>query len=284
MFVPVTKPLDLKATLKSGQSFRWREDGDWFLGLVFGNAVKIRQLNDGIEFESAPDDESKISSILKDYLSLEMDLDNVYRSIGIDDQISEAIEKYHGMRILRQDPWETLMCFICSSASNIPRITKNVESLCTTFGYPVELSGRVLYTYPKPSDLAGASEKELQQLGLGYRARYLISTARAVEEGKIDLIALRKYSYEKTLEALVTLDGVGDKVGNCVALFSLDKLQAFPVDTWIMKVLRERYLKGKNKGLSQKKMRIWAGNYFGPYAGYANHYLFHDRRLSNKVQ
>ena len=279
-FIPVDGPFDLRATFMSGQAFRWREDAPWFVGVIFDNVVKVRQTAGGIEFQSAPDDESSMAPMLRDYFHLDTDLDAVYASISIDDRVAEAIERHRGMRVLRQDPWETLMCFICATASNIPRITKNVEDLCEIFGRPVRLDGHVRYTYPKPNDLAEADEEAIRGIRLGYRAAYLVSTARAVAEGKVDLMSLREDSYEEALESLVTLDGVGDKVANCVTLFSLDKLQAFPVDTWIIKILRDWYLKGNRKKLSPKNMRIWAVDHFGPYAGYANHYLFHDRRLT----
>ncbi len=279
-FIPVDGPLNLRATLMSGQAFRWREDGPWFVGVVFDNLVKVRPVAGGIEFESAPDDGPSMVPLLRDYLRLDTDMEEVYASISIDERVTEAIQRHHGMRVLRQDPWETLMCFICTSASNIPRITKNVEDLCETFGRPVRLDGNTRYTYPKPEDLAEADEEAIRDIRLGYRAAYLVSTARTVAEGKVDLMALREDSYDGALESLVALDGVGDKVANCVTLFSLDKLQAFPVDTWIIKVLRDWYLKGKRKKLSPKNMRIWAVDHFGPYAGYANHYLFHDRRLT----
>ena len=118
---------------------------------------------------------------------------------------------------------------------------------------------------------------QVRDLGLGYRASYLVSTARMVAEGAIDLMALREASYEEALEALTVLDGVGDKVANCVLLLSLDKPEAFPVDTHVDQRLREWYVGGTR--LNRIKMRIWAQEYFGPHAGYANHYLFHDRRI-----
>ena len=115
-------------------------------------------------------------------------------------------------------------------------------------------------------------------MGLGYRAEYIeASTARSVAHGEVDLMSLREAPYETALDALTSLDGVGDKVANCVMLFSLDKPEAFPVDTWIDKAMREWYLGGSN--IPRTKMRVWAMEHFKGYAGYANHYLFHDRRI-----
>ena len=208
--------------------------------------------------------------------------------------VEAAIARFRGMRILRQDPWECLVSFICSSASNIPRISGNVEDLCSSFGQSLSMGDHVRSTFPSPRELAQAGEKRLRQLGLGFRAKYLAATATAIANGVPDLMTLREASYEEALEAVIALDGVGDKVANCVLLFSLDKLEAFPVDVWVNRALQEWYFDGrrplspnnrrKRKGgeISPKTARLWAQEHFGPYAGYANQYLFHDRRLRGR--
>ena len=138
------------------------------------------------------------------------------------------------MRLLRQDPWECLVAFICSANNNIPaHQSANVESMCESFGRPLALDGRVRNTFPSAEALSEAGEQPLRELRLGFRAKYVAAAAETVAAGRIDLFALREASYEETLAELTTLPGVGDKVANCVMLFSLDKLEAFPVDVWI---------------------------------------------------
>ena len=159
--------------------------------------------------------------------------------MSFDDRLTEAISRHHGMRILAQDPWECLISFICSSASNITRITNNIESLCTAFGNEIFMDGYIRHTFPTPVELARSTNESLRDLGLGYRADYVVSTARMVDSGNIDLMALYEMPYDEALEHLTMLDGVGDKVANCVLLFSLDKPEAFPVDTWIDKALQK---------------------------------------------
>ena len=283
MLIPLRQPFDLTSTLLSGQAFRWRWDDPWFYGVAFRNVVKVRQTADALEFFSSPDDEQTVAPLLREYLGLDVDLPAVYDSLIVDDRLKTAIERYPGMRILRQEPWECLVSFICSSASNIPRITKNVESICATFGEPIRMGDYARSAFPAPDDLAGLDPSALRELGLGYRAEYVVSTARAIADGKVDLMALREDPYEAALESLVSLDGVGDKVANCVLLFSLDKADAFPVDVWIHRVLQEWCFNGRDRKLSRPKMRMWAQDHFGPYAGYANHYLFHNRRLQDKT-
>ena len=270
-------PLDLQSTLFSGQAFRWRADGGWFRGVVSGQAVRLRSTPEGVEVD-APDGDGALTMQVRDYLSLDADLEGIYRAMSFDDRLRAAIDRYRGMRVLRQDPWECLVSFICSSASNIPRITGNIESICESFGAPVEGSSNGLHAFPTPEDLAvNGAAKRMRELGLGYRAEYIEATARSVARGEVDLMSLRNAPYEAALDALTSLDGVGDKVANCVMLFSLDKPEAFPVDTWIDKAMREWYLDGAK--VPRTKMRLWAMEYFRGCAGYANHYLFHDRRI-----
>ncbi len=271
-------PLDLQSTLFSGQAFRWRAEDGWFRGVVSGRAVRIRGTPEGVKIDAAQHGDGELAARLRDYLNLDVDIEGIYRAMSFDDRLRDAIERYRGMRVLRQDPWECLVSFICSSASNIPRIMGNIESICESFGAPIEGSPNGLHAFPTPGALAvdGAALR-MRELGLGYRAEYIEATARSVAGGDVDLMSLREAPYETALEALVSLDGVGDKVANCVMLFSLDKPEAFPVDTWIDKAMREWYLEGAK--IPRTRMRLWAMEHFREYAGYANHYLFHDRRI-----
>ena len=279
MLIATGQPLDLQSTLASGQTFRWRQSDGWFEGVVFSNLVRVRRAPEGIEFMSEPDDEERIEPLLQSYFRLEEDLEAIYAAIDVDERLRASVERYRGMRLLRQDPWECLVSFICSSASNIPRISGVVEGLSAQFGRPIRSNGRVRGAFPGPDRLAEAGEVRLRELGLGFRARYVAQTARAVADGAVDLFGLRESSYDDALAALTTLPGVGDKVANCVLMFSLEKLDAFPVDVWIRRALHDWYLKMEDGPRSARDMRVWAQDYFGPYASYANHYLFHDRRM-----
>jgi len=290
VLIPFTQPMDLESTLESGQAFRWRRgqsdspDHPWFWGVVFDNLVKIRRTEDGVEFFSAPDGEVRLSALLQDYLRLRDDLSSIYQSIDTDERVRAGIDDYTGMRILRQDPWECLISFMCSSASNIPRISKNVEDMGRNFGRPLSLEGQSRHTFPTARELAVAGEARLRELGLGFRAAYVEKVAEIAAEGRIDLFTLREASYDDALAELTALPGVGDKVANCVMLFSLDKLEAFPIDVWIKRALEEWYLSERPGGakLVARELRPWAQQHFGPYAGYANQYLFHKRRLQGK--
>ena len=277
------QPLDLESTLFSGQVFRWRKRESWYEGVVSGHIVRVREIEGGIVFATAMDDEDFVASQLRDYFSLGFDLSDVHSTLSRDSYLREIIDRYRGMRVLRQDPWETTLSFLCAQNSNVQRITRNVEDMCRSFGRPTSFSGHTRHTYPTAEALAGAGEQALRDLGLGYRARYIVSAAERVARGEVDLSALREAPYDDALEGLMTLDGVGDKVANCIMLFCMDKQQAFPVDTHILQVLREQYPKARGVNSSDiRHVRAWAQEYFAPYAGYANHYLFHSRRVGGR--
>ena len=186
------------------------------------------------------------------------------------------------MRVLRQEPWECLVSFICSANNNIPRITRNVGDIASAFGSPILDGTSCPNAFPTADRLAEAGEPALRELGLGFRARYVAAAAERVARSQIDLFGLREASYQEALDALMELPGVGDKIANCVLLFSLDKLEAFPVDVWIDRALREWYFTDSKAQVTRGYMRAWAQERFGRYAGYANQYLFHQRRLQGR--
>ncbi len=275
-------PLDLDNTLESGQAFRWRRKNDWFYGVIFDNIIRLRAVPDGIEFYSMPSDESTIAPMINHYFRLDDNLREIQQSITTDEHIAQAIRLYPRMRLLRQDPWETLISFIISANSNIPRITTNIEDICKTLGNPLVMDKHVRSTFPNAEVMAKAGEDILRQLGLGFRSKYIHAVAKIIATGDLDLFALREVNYNQALGTLLDLPGVGDKVANCVLLFSLDKTDAFPVDVWIDRVIRELYFNKIDSAPSKTALRPWAQKRFGKYAGYANHYLFHSRRLQDK--
>ena len=260
--IEVRQPFHLEYSLDSGQVFRWRKNGKVWEGIVRGEFIRIFQNKD---IHCTCDEE-----FLQQYFRLNDDLDRILSSIDKDIYIHKALTALYGMRLIRQDPWECLISFICSSFNNVPRIKSIIEDLCRVFGKKFEYG----YRFPTPESLAQASLKQLRKCGLGYRDRYILETAQRVMSG-LDLESLKYKSYEEAKEVLMELPGVGHKVADCVLLFSLEKLEAFPCDTNIQKCVNELY--GPCSRVS-----AFGQEYFGEYAGYANHYLFHYYRLYRK--
>lgn len=274
----IEQPLDLAASLESGQSHRWRKEGGWFYGVIKGNFIKIRQCNRTIEFHSSPQPEASITRLLQSYLRLDDDIQAIYIDIGRDTRVAEMIARYPGLRLLRIEPWECLVSFICSANANIPRIHQVVERMSEAFGQPIVMDGQVGYTFPTPAQLAEAGEMELRRLGLGFRAPYVDKSTRMVLEGKLDLSKLIRMPYSEAKASLMECPGIGSKIADCIAVFSLEKLEAFPIDVWVRRALGEWYFPGQ-KIPPDRVLLEWAQHHFGPYGGYAQQYLFHGRRL-----
>lgn len=287
-FIEYSEPFDIVSTLDGGQAFRWRREEDqsdgslWLEGVVFSNALRIRQVTGGLEWQTSPGSEISIEPILRDYLRLDDDFSSMMSALDFDDALRDVFAEYKGLRILRQEPWECLVSFICSANNNIPRIKKNVEDMASAFGSAISESSAGRNAFPSPAELAEAGESRLRELGLGFRAKYVAAAATRIAAGEIDLFSLREASYQEALDALIELKGVGDKIANCVLLFSLDKSEAFPVDVWIDRALREWYFADSEEKVNRNQMRAWAQSRFGQYAGYANQYLFHGRRLKDR--
>jgi N-glycosylase/DNA lyase len=276
----VSQPLDLDATLDGGQAFRWRRDGDAWVGVLGSAIVRLARTDGGVDIESDVPLASDIEGAIASYLRLDDDLPAIQRELATDPHIGDGVRAFPGLRLLRQDPWETLAGFILSSTSNIPRIARTMELIADTLGQPLELGDTTRHAFPAPEAFVRAGETQLRDLRCGFRAPYLVAAARAVATGELALEALREAPYAEALAALSALPGVGDKIADCVMLFSLDHLEAFPVDRWIHRALVDWY--GAESTFRYEALRDWAAGRFGPLAGYANQYLFWHIRQSRR--
>jgi N-glycosylase/DNA lyase len=274
----VEGPFDLAASLESGQAHRWRKEDQWYSGVVRGNFIKIRQTPRGVEFCSEPWPEVSVVPVLQNYFRLDDDLRAIYQEIMQDRRVADMVDRYPGLRVLRQEPWECLIAFICSANSNIPRIHQVMEKMADHFGNPISLNGEVRHAFPTPAQLAKAGEAELRRLGLGFRAPYVDRATRLLLEKSLELDALIKMPYDEAKARLMECPGIGPKIADCILVFSLEKMEAFPIDVWVRRALAEWYFPGE-KTPTNRVLEQWAHGYFGRYGGYAQQYLFHGRRL-----
>lgn len=268
-----------------GQAFRWNKHGEWWYGVVRGKVLKIRQTCDNLEFQNADVD------FIKRYFGLHDDLPEILSQITKDKHIKAAVKNFNGLRILRQDPWECLMSYICATYKNIPAIKRMLFNLSRKFGKRTVFEGFDFYTFPTPAKLGGVNRRELAECGLGYRVRYISETANIIRESDYAFENLRNMSYKRAREELFTFPGVGLKVADCVLLFSLGKLEAFPVDIWIKRVILKYYanflqdefvrkisLKNSLTNSEYERLNLFGRKYFGNYAGYAQEYMYHFER------
>jgi N-glycosylase/DNA lyase len=272
-----------------GQSFTWQRLSEHrWLNVIVGHPVAIIRSADKVLFSiQDPSNESIIRSALEDYLRLGDDLKSFYKQWSADKHFLNMSKGYPGIRLLRQDPVETLFAFICSQNNAIPRITKMVQHLKTNYGPLLgEYEGHEVHGFPPLAKLARAEvEGELRAASFGYRAKYIQKAARHLLDTGMDLLSLRSEPYETVHETLLEVPGVGPKVADCIALMSLDQLGAVPIDTHIWQVACKHYrfpgipqLNGKTKASLTKNVYKALGegfrNVFGPKAGWAHLILF----------
>jgi N-glycosylase/DNA lyase len=277
---------DLAATLDSGQAFRWRPvDGSWE-GVICGRSVRLHQGRSN----GQPVDEIVATTAvpqsdwnwLTDYLQSGTDLGAVVASFPDDASMQSAVRACRGLRLLRQDLWECLASFICSSTKQIVQIRQIVEQMSQRHGELVPALSGQAWAFPTAERIASLTEEDLRACKLGFRAPYVHAAARAVAEGRLDLEALRSLPLARAREALVELPGVGRKIADCVLLFGYGFPTAFPVDVWIFRALKELYFP-KRKPKPERLLRF-TETYFGPHAGYAQQYLFHYMRTRPPVE
>lgn len=268
------KDFELRDIFECGQCFRWKKENDGsYTGVVKNGVLNVNKIDNKVIFKGIVDEE--IESICNNYFDLSRDYTEIKEIISKDDEnMKKAIEYGKGIRILNQDPWEMLISYIISAANNIPRISKSIENLSEKFGTSVKVNETTYYLFPTPSQLSKATMDDLRACNLGFRDKYVYGATKLVLEGKINFEELKTMKYEDAKKKLMEIPGVGAKVADCILLFSLNKKEAFPVDTWIKKVMNELYVDSTNI----TKINQYAIQRFGKYAGIAQQYLFYYKR------
>ena len=271
--------INIRETINSGQIFLWENYGnEWF----------VLDGDDIIMGKQTPFEVLTFSKRVKNFFRQDDNYVKILKEITKDKIVKKTVRYYPGLRITRQDPFQCCISFIVSSNSNIPNIRMRLQKLCRKFGTKVRFQKRDFFLFPEPKRLARATMQELNQCKLGYRSKYVLDTSRAIASGEIDLDELKKIKYEQAKESLLKLPGIGDKVADCIMLFSLEKLDAFPLDTWMLKILQKYYsdiLFVDKKTLSKKKYEDIRQNvleHFGKYAGYSQQFLYKMERDLNK--
>ena len=297
----IKQPFDLELSLTMGQAFRWRRlpadcatDGNgWFSGVIGDNLIHIRQIDAGVEYRvGGPDGErdADLGELLSAYFRLDDDVEAIYADLSArDSHMAMLIRQYSGMRVLRQEPWECLVSYICSKSNRIPGICQCVAEIANLSRQPVKLDDDKRHIFPTPQQVVAAGAEVLANLDLKGRfssdfPSAICAVAQRICDEELNLDYLRKRPYSEVVRILMQgsryknkANGIGPKIADCVALMALDKTEAFPVDTHIREVVRDRYFR-RQKLPSDKKIVQWAQNKFGKYAGYAGQYMFYAQR------
>ena len=266
----IVKDFDMNDIYDSGQCFRWKKINDSeFIGVIANGVCRVIQNGDDISFIGVSEDVARI------YFDLDRDYGEIKSILGSDEIMKKAIAYGPGLRILNQDRWETLVSFIISANNNIPRISSSIEKLSQKFGQEIILGNKEYYLFPTAEELKDATEEEIRECGVGFRAKYIKKAVFDYLTGNIDLDRIADMDYDSARKELLKVTGVGPKVANCILLFSMQKIEAFPIDVWIKKMVEELYF-GEEK--SNHEIEAFAKERFGDLGGIAQQYLFNARK------
>ncbi len=264
------EPFSLQKTLECGQFFRYTKVKDTYVVQASGRIFSLVQKGKDLFYDGVEE------SFLYQFLRLEENLEPILNQIDQDAVIHQALQYGWGMRLIRQDPWECLVSFLFSSAKAIPHIRCLIETLCTFSKKKVRRGRYIGYPFPDPQCIQASYP--LEGLRAGFRTEYLVKISQSIDRNQ--LFYLRRFPYREARERLMKLAGVGKKIADCVLLYSLDFLEAFPIDTWIRKGMERFYFSGEKVG--DRRMEEFVRNHFGPYAGYAQLYLYHYWRTHHR--
>jgi N-glycosylase/DNA lyase len=273
-------------SISSGQVFLWEKHKNSWYGIQGDQVIKFTQSDKSIEFLSFPEDKSCEQKIFR----LDDDIKEIFEEISHDLLICRLAKTYPGLRLIRQEPHQCLFSFVCASNTNIPMIRRMLYNMTRKFGKHKKVDGMDFFTFPSAAAINRASVNELRDCGLGYRTKAIKAVAHAITSGRLDFDLLKKTSYYESKEELLQVYGIGNKIADCVLLFSLEKLDAFPIDVWIARALATHYswlykskFHDKIAPHQYEQLSDGARRYFGKYAGYAQQYLYyHTRQAAGK--
>jgi N-glycosylase/DNA lyase len=278
---PISHSIDAITSVNSGQTFLWEQIDDSWYGVDGNRLLKISVEKTEVAFSCYPEQEHWERTFFR----LDDNMAEIESDLSSDQTLAAIVKKYPGLRLLRQDPEQCLFSFLCSSNTNIPMIRRMLRNLTRKFGKKIYSDGREFFAFPSCTTLASASIAELQSCGLGYRAKAVKSAAKTIASAELRLSDLKQLKYEEAKSQLLEVYGIGNKIADCILLFSLDHTDAFPIDVWIARALISHYseickcyvgekLTARQYELVSETMRI----HFGKYAGYAQQYLYYDIR------
>ena len=289
--------LNPEITINSGQMFLWENYKNSWYGVYKSHILKFsldhknsgKDPYDRLYFDSLPELDNWQQLVFR----LDDDINYISSCLTNDNIISQLFKKYSGLWLMRQDPFQCMISFACSSNTNIPMIRRMLKNLCRRFGIKREIDEKKFFTFPTTKSLAKASINELCSCGIGYRAKTIKSLTEKIIIGTLNIEELSRCKYDEAKEKLLSIYGIGNKLADCILLFSLEKTEAFPIDVWIARSIYSYYrsllnqesfkLDFKSTKLSPNKYKLLSKimrQHFGKYAGYAQQYLYYHMRCS----
>ena len=276
---------NLEHIFECGQCFRWnKEDDGSYIGVIDSCVIKVKKEDEQIIF-TGKSITGNFEEIIRKYFDLDTDYNEYKTKLSkVDDYLKESINFGEGIRILRQDLWECIISFIISANNNIPRIKKIIEKLSLNYGEKIEFEGKEYYTFPSAESLSKASVEDLRGMGLGFRDKRIYNTTKMILEKQVDLEKIKNMDTTNEMrDELLKLDGVGPKVADCILLFALKRVDVFPIDVWVRRVMNDLYIHNEDEEkVNKKELQKLAEEKFLGISGIAQQYLFYWKRENGK--
>ena len=275
---------ELEHIFDCGQCFRWnKQDDDSYIGVINSGVLKVSKNKNRVVFEGIL--EGDINSIIYDYFDLGTNYDEIKREFSkIDDSMKKSVDFGYGIRILNQDLWEMIISFIISANNNIPRIKGRIERISEKCGEKITWNGKDYYLFPTVEKLSKLSVSDLRSLGTGFRDKRIYKTTQMILNNEVSIDKLTKMKNTLEIrEELLKLDGVGEKVADCIMLFALKRYDSFPIDVWVRRVMNTLYIHNEDETkVTKKAIQECAYNLFEEKQGLAQQYLFYWARENIK--
>lgn len=274
-------------SINSGQMFLWKKHKNSWYGTYGNHILKFTITDNEVEFCSTP----KFDNWERFIFRLDDNIQDIFTNFSNDAILVKLLKKYRGLRLIRQDPYQCMISFACSSNTNISMIRMMLKKLSMKFGIKKEIDNEIFFTFPTMRNLYKASINELCSCSVGYRAKAIKSIAEKIVTGVLTVDELYRSKYNEARKILTSIYGIGNKVADCILLFSLEKTEAFPIDVWMSRAIFMYYKRlidnrnvtfmNANKKLSDNQYSILSDimrDHFGKYGGYAQQYLFYHIR------
>lgn len=274
------KSFNLKHIFECGQCFRWNKETDGsYTGVIRNNVLNVKEEDNNIIFDGMC--EENIEELVTSYFNLNTDYEKIKKDLSkVDEYLKTSIEFGSGIRILKQDLWETIISFIISANNNIPRIKGIIERISKQYGKEIKFNGKSYWTFPNVEELSKASIEDLRKLGLGFRDKRIYETTKLILDGKYNLKEIENIKdTKKVRDILLELPGVGPKVADCILLFGLNRFDVFPIDVWVRRVMNDLYIKNEDETkVKKEEIEFLAKTKYAGLAGIAQQYLFYWKR------
>lgn len=272
LFIKNATDFEPEHIFECGQCFRWNKYENGYIGVVSGRVAFVYKKDGDVYIEGGKKEDE---DYWRKYFDLDRDYGKIKERLREDEILKEAVEHGYGIRLLNQEPFETLISFIISANNRIPMIKKAVDNISKRFGKKIIFKDMEFYSFPRIEELKEASIDELEECGTGFRAVYIYEAVKRIYEENIRLDEIVTLDTDAAQEKLLQFKGVGPKVADCVLLFSMQKYDAFPVDVWVKRIMQRFYLA---PDVSLKRIREFGRQRFGDLAGFAQQYLFYYAR------